>query len=88
MLFHSHPAFYHYQDQFLDNSSELSRFFEDDIAHLLSRPWGTIATRFFHQYSNKPGNTPLEECHMRGVSTLVGLNENGISGVLVESGIG
>ena len=65
----------------------MSEYLENDIAQSSINRRG-IAASFFQRYSNMPSNIPLKECHMRGVSTMVGLFENGISGVLVESGIG
>ena len=84
----AHPAFYIfylYQDQFLDRASELSRYFESELAQILSR--STTATRFFQRYSNTLSN-PLKECHMRGVSSMLGVYENGLTGVLVDDGNG
>ena len=75
-------TFYHYQHQFLDKATELSQYYEDDIAQLVSG--GTIATSFFQRYSNTPSNYPVKEYHMRGVSSMVGLYENAMSGVLVD----
>ena len=78
--------FYHDQDQFLVRASELSRYLENDIAELSSSR-DSPATSFFQLYSNT-SSKPLKECHMRGVSTMVGLYENGISGVLIDDGMG
>ena len=79
MLFPSQPCLFHYQDQFLDRTSELSQYYENDIEQLLSRDI-TIATRFFQQYS-------FFQSHMRGVSSMVGLYENAMSGVLIGHGM-
>ena len=81
----AHPAFY-IQDQFLDKASELSRYVESELAQILSR--STTAARFLQRYRNTASNYPLEERHMRGVSSMVGVYENGLTGVLIDDGNG
>ena len=75
-----------YQDHFLDEHSEMSEYIGNDIAEVSSSRDST-ATNFFQLYSNT-SSKPLKECHMRGVGTMVGLFENGISGVLINDGMG
>ena len=65
----------------------MSEYLENDIAQSTINRRG-LAASFFQRYSNMPSNIPVKECHMRGVSTMVGLYENGISGVLIDDDMG
>jgi len=69
------------QDQYCDTLLEKTSEFVDGLAEDLVR------LRVLGNNLQRYSNVPLEECHKRGASMLIGLYEYGVPGMLMNQGI-
>jgi len=69
------------QDQYCDTLLEKTSEFKDGFAEDLGR------LRLLSNNLQRFSNVPLEECHKRGASMLIGLYEYGVPGMLMNQGI-